>query len=123
MRTPIIKGLKIITEQENKGLKQLLKLSFILILVQALIILFSLSFLPSQVPLFYSRPWGEEQLAHPLYLFILPLANLVIFILNSILLSFIGKKELLIRQILIICILLFNFLSLITLIQIIRLVI
>lgn len=123
MRTPIIKGLKIITEQENKGLKQLLKLSFILILVQALIILFSLSFLPSQVPLFYSRPWGEEQLAHPLYLFILPLANLVIFILNSILLSFIEKKELLIRQILIICILLFNFLSLITLIQIIRLVI
>lgn len=123
MRAPIIKGLKIIPEQENKGLKQLLKLSFILILVQALIIIFTLSFLPSQVPLFYSRPWGEEQLAHPLYLFILPLANLVIFILNSILLSFIGKKELLIRQILIICILLFNFLSLITLIQIIRLVI
>lgn len=123
MRNPIIKGLKIIPEQENKGLKQLLKLSFILILVQALIILFSLSFLPSQVPLFYSRPWGEEQLAHPLYLFILPLANLAIFILNSILLSFIEKKELLIRQILIICILLFNFLSLITLIQIVRLII
>ena len=123
MRAPIIKGLKIIPEQENKGLKQLLKLSFILILVQALIIIFTLSFLPSQVPLFYSRPWGEEQLAHPLYLFILPLANLAIFILNSILLSFIEKKELLIRQILIICILLFNFLSLITLIQIIRLVI
>ncbi len=123
MRNPIIKGLKIIPEQENKGLKQLLKLSFILILVQALIILFSLSFLPSQVPLFYSRPWGEEQLAHPLYLFILPLANLAVFILNSILLSFIEKKELLIRQILIICILLFNFLSLITLVQIVRLVI
>jgi len=123
VRNPIIKGLKIIPEQENKGLKQLLKLSFILILVQALIILFSLSFLPSQVPLFYSRPWGEEQLAHPLYLFILPLANLAIFILNSILLSFIEKKELLIRQILIICILLFNFLSLITLVQIVRLVI
>jgi len=123
VRNPIIKGLKIIPEQENKGLKQLLKLSFILILVQALIILFSLSFLPSQVPLFYSRPWGEEQLAHPLYLFILPLANLAVFILNSILLSFIEKKELLIRQILIICILLFNFLSLITLVQIVRLVI
>jgi len=123
VRNPIIKGLKIIPEQENKGLKQLLKLSFILILVQALIILFSLSFLPSQVPLFYSRPWGEEQLAHPLYLFILPLANLAVFILNSILLSFIEKKELLIRQILIICILLFNFLSLITLIQIVRLII
>jgi len=123
VRNPIIKGLKIIPEQENKGLKQLLKLSFILILVQALIILFSLSFLPSQVPLFYSKPWGEEQLAHPLYLFILPLANLAVFILNSILLSFIEKKELLIRQILIICILLFNFLSLITLVQIVRLVI
>jgi len=123
VRAPIIKGLKIIPEQENKGLKQLLKLSFILILVQALIILFALSFLPSQVPLFYSRPWGEEQLAHPLYLFLLPLVNLAVFILNSILLSFIEKKELLIRQILIICILLFNFLSLITLVQIVRLVI
>jgi len=123
VRNPIIKGLKIIPEQENKGLKQLLKLSFILILIQTLIILFSLSFLPSQVPLFYSKPWGEEQLTHPLYLFILPLASLIVFMLDSILLSFIDKKDLLIRQILTTCILLFNFLSLITLIQIIRLVI
>jgi len=121
--TPIIKGLKIIPEQESKGLKQLLKLSFILILLQALIIILFFSFLPRQVPLLYSRPWGEEQLAHPLYLFLFPLANLIIFILNSILLSFLAKKDLLTKQILTIGVLLVNLLSLITLVQIIRLII
>ena len=33
--------------------------------------------LPPQIPLFYSRPWGEEQLATPSYL-VIPLALIVL---------------------------------------------
>jgi len=29
--------------------------------------------LPPAVPLWYSHPWGEEQLAHPAWLFLLPI--------------------------------------------------
>lgn len=41
--------------------------------------------LPEKVPLFYSRPWGEEQLASSKFLFSLPLLSLVILIGNGIL--------------------------------------
>lgn len=37
----------------------------------------SLKHLPPQVPLFYSRPWGEEQLADPRFLW-LPIGIMVI---------------------------------------------
>ncbi len=45
-------------------------------------LLFAVSWfsLPPQVPLFYSRPWGEGQLAQPLFL-LLPLVLGIIFLL------------------------------------------
>jgi len=79
------------------------------------------SFLPPQIPLFYSRPWGEEQLVHPANLFLLPGLGVLVFFANLIILSFVPKEENLINQILVGFVLVFNFLSLITLIQIIRL--
>ncbi len=54
--------------------------------------MFAYPHLPPQVPLFYSRPWGEEQLVAPIFLVILPLLSFFIFLLNiflgRILLSF-----------------------------------
>lgn len=41
-------------------------------LVQSSLILVSLGKLPPQVPIFYSRPWGEMMLAAPAALWILP---------------------------------------------------
>ncbi|MBU1327178.1 hypothetical protein KKB64_04915 [Patescibacteria group bacterium] len=38
--------------------------------------------LPPAVPLWYSRPWGEEQLAHPGWLFLLPFSSLCIYLTN-----------------------------------------
>lgn len=32
---------------------------------------------PSQIPLYYSRPWGEDQLTTPMFLFLLPGGTLV----------------------------------------------
>lgn len=39
--------------------------------------------LPPAIPLWFSRPWGSDQLAHPLWLLVLPGASVVIFFLNS----------------------------------------
>lgn len=41
--------------------------------------------LPPEVPLFYSRPWGEAQLASPWFLLVLPALSLFITALNFIL--------------------------------------
>jgi len=108
---------------ENQEIKHLFQIAFILWLGEVLLILFTWSFLPSQVPFFYSRPWGEEQLANPAMLFLLPGLGLVIFFINLLVATFLPKEEKLMKQILMMAFLVFNFLSLVTLIQIIRLVI
>lgn len=38
--------------------------------------------LPPQLPLLYSKPWGEEQLADSWFIFVLPLALHIFFFLN-----------------------------------------
>lgn len=107
----------------NQEVKKILQLAFVLWLSEIVLILFGWKFFPTEIPLFYSRPWGQEQLAKPLTLFILPGLGLVIFFLNSVISSLALKKERLMKQILAMAFLVFNFLSLITLIQIMRLVI
>lgn len=39
--------------------------------------------LPPQIPLFYSRPWGENQLADTWIIFIIPLILNFLYIINS----------------------------------------
>jgi len=63
-------------------------LSFICILGQVSLILVSWSKLPPQVPLFYSRPWGEQMLARPVFLWILPVMALLAVGLNYFLTNF-----------------------------------
>ena len=107
----------------NQGVKKILQLAFIFWLGELLLIIFGWKFFPSEIPLFYSRPWGQEQLVKPLALFILPGLGLIIFFLNSLTSGLVAKDESLLKQILAIAFLVFNFLSLITLVQIMRLVI
>lgn len=52
------------------------------IIGQSLLILVSLAKLPEQVPLFYSRPWGEAILAPPFALGLLPLLALISLVAN-----------------------------------------
>lgn len=115
--------MKLIVLPENQEIKHFLQIAFILWLGEVLLILFSWSFLPPQVPFFYSLPWGEEQLVRPAMLFLLPGLGLVIFFINSSISAFLPKEEKLMKQILMIAFLVFNFLSLVTLIQIVRLII
>lgn len=53
--------------------------------------------LPPQVPLFYSLPWGEEQLASPLLLLLVPGSVLAIIFFNLISTAFFPEEKLLLR--------------------------
>lgn len=115
--------MKIIPLEKDSGIKNIIKIALFLWLIEIILIASAWSFLPYQVPLFYSQPWGQEQLATPINLFLFPLLGLLIFFLNSLIFSFIPKNEKLIKKILMTTFLVFNFLSLVTLAQIIRLMI
>jgi len=52
------------------------------ILAQVSLILVSWGKLPPELPLFYSRPWGEAILASPLFLWILPTVAALLTIAN-----------------------------------------
>jgi hypothetical protein len=107
----------------NHKVRKIQQLGFVFLFSEIALILFGWKFFPTEIPLFYSRPWGQEQLVKPIMLFILPGLGLIIFLINSIVSSLIPKGEPLMKQILAMAFLVFNFLSLITLIQIMRLVI
>lgn len=60
------------------------KFFFILSNILIIILTFGLAFfsysdLPPEVPLWYSRPWGETQLAPKMFIFLIPLISLLIF--------------------------------------------
>jgi len=69
-----------------------LRLNLIIISLQIILIVIFFSQLPPQVPLYYSRPWGEAQLAPTHHLFILPLISILFLLINSLVsLPFIEK--------------------------------
>jgi len=78
--------------------------------------------LPPQVPLFYSRPWGERQLVSPPTLLFLPSLSLAVLIINILISRFLMAYSFLI-DVLFWCGTLFSFLSLINLIKIITTII
>jgi len=89
---------------------------------QILLILFFWQKLPPEIPLFYSRPWGKEQLTTPFGLFILPSLSLTIILIHSAFIYFIPKEEKFISKILDVSTTVFNFLCLVTLTKIILLI-
>lgn len=66
-------------------------------------LLFALFFksLPAQVPLFYSKPWGQDQLAQPVFLVLPLLLSVVFFALNVLLAERVFKTKLFVRNVLI----------------------
>lgn len=77
--------------------------------------------LPPLVPLWYSKPWGDEQLAHPFWLLVLPGSSIIWYVFT---IFFVGKYLKLYRifgQILFLAALTVSLLSAITLINIILL--
>ena len=77
----------------EKGITLAIQVSFILIALQFGMILIFFSQLPNEVPLFYSLPWGESQLASGQVLFILPGLSLTTLLFNTIISVFFIKTE------------------------------
>lgn len=106
---------------------------FIILFIQASLFLTFLSFglfffylltnkLPPEVPLYFSKSWGKQQLAHKYELLILPFSSLLVFAINFSLARFLYKHHLLLAQIVLAFSPLFSLLSAISLYQIISLV-
>lgn len=56
--------------------------------------------LPSHVPLYYSRPWGEVRLAPKGFLFLLPTLGLTVSIVNVVLSQFLKSHDVFIVKVL-----------------------
>ncbi len=66
-----------------------------LILTGVIFLLLGITFkrLPPLVPLYYSLPWGEDQLAKKLELFFIPFSAVVIFLLNVVISLLFLKRD------------------------------
>src|SRR3990167_2994868 len=56
-------------------------------LVSVLVLAWSWRDLPPKGPLWYSKPWGEERLASPFFLFLVPLSALITYVINRTMLT------------------------------------
>jgi hypothetical protein len=92
------------------------------VLVQFGMILMKFSSLPPQIPLYYSQPWGEVQLASASSIIILPVASVLVLIINNILAVFFLNSVQLLSRLLIVGSLAFSFFSTIATYQIISLI-
>lgn len=71
------------------------------ILIMTLFILVFFRFLPAKLPLFYSLPWGERQLADHLQFMILPAILAVITLLNVAISSHLHQQQSFFKKVLI----------------------
>lgn len=70
------------------------------ILAQTSLLLVSWGRLPPEVPLFYSRPWGEQILAAPVFLFLMPAIAIFCFLANWLLASFVWRGDFFLEKVL-----------------------
>lgn len=54
-------------------------------MVMAALFAFKLRYFPEQIPLFYSRPWGEAQIVDYWYIVLIPVLMHVFYLINGIL--------------------------------------
>ena len=73
------------------------KFTLVVIIASLFFLFFSWSKLPPEVPLFYSLPWGKEQLVLPYFLWFLPLSSHLFLLLNSFLSSYFAEDKFLVR--------------------------
>lgn len=80
---------------QEKINKKVFRWNLIFIILQLILLFFKFNDLPVSVPLYYSLPWGETQLALASTLFLLPAFSLIVGLVNSILaVSFSGSNPL-----------------------------
>lgn len=104
---------------------------FIRIVHKFVIVLFILSvgffvwrfpLLPPEIPLWFSRPWGADQLAPSYWLLLVPVSSLLWYCLDLFISIYITSEYLIFTQMLFLSALIVNLLSFVTLIKILFLV-
>jgi hypothetical protein len=78
--------------------------------------------LPPAVPIWFSRPWGEDQLASPYWLLLLPASSIVWYGIDLLIGIYVTAEYLVFTQMLFLSSLIVSLLSFVTLIKIIFLV-
>ena len=78
---------------QEKTIRLATRISFVILFFSLSLLLLTWKNLPPQLPLFYSLPWGEEQLGKPVFLLILPLSSLFWGTLNFFLAIFSFEKH------------------------------
>jgi len=106
-------------QQKDNG--QIFRSNLLVITVQIVYLIYKFNDLPPQVPLYYSLPWGESQLASASQLFFLPTFSIIFGLINNLLAATIFAKITLLSKLLVITSLLISILSSVTLYQIISL--
>jgi hypothetical protein len=101
---------------------QIFRWNIIFILCQVAILFIKFNNLPPQIPLFYSLPWGESQIASVSSIFILPVLSIVIMLLNNFLAVFFLKSSKLLSRILVVVSLICSVFATIAIFEIISLV-
>ncbi|MFA7675948.1 MAG: hypothetical protein WCY28_00855 [Candidatus Shapirobacteria bacterium] len=100
----------------------LFRWNLVLIIFQIIILVFKFNSLPTHVPLYYSLPWGENQLGAASSLFLLPTFSIVVLLINNLIATFFLKTIPLFSRLLTVFSLVFSFLSAISLTRIINLI-
>jgi hypothetical protein len=83
--------------QELIGEEKIFRLSFAIgfffFLLSTLLLFLKFKSLPPQVPLFYSKPWGEERIPAKIWLWLIPSLSMLILLFNFLILPPFLKKE------------------------------
>lgn len=84
--------------KDDKSVQKLYLVTFLTYFIMIIILTLKWSVLPPEIPLFYSLPWGQDQLAQNWQILLLPLGSLAIIFINTFLsLFFVGKETLMVR--------------------------
>ncbi len=97
---------------------EVIKGSFLVLFASFFVLVFGLRSLPHEVPLFYSLPWGEQQLASSISLFFLILFSLAVVLLNWAGAVFVYKEQVFLARALIFLGLIISLLVSITIVKI-----
>ena len=97
--------------------------NLIFIVIQLTVLIWQFGNLPQQVPLYYSLPWGEQQLVSTSTLFLIPTFSIVLYLVNHLFAVGYSQKNPLLSQLLIFTSLIVSFFFLLTLLKIIYLVV
>ena len=101
----------------------ILRWNLIMILIQFGFAWYRYNDLPPEIPLFYSRPWGAEQLANSSQIFLLPVSSFIVLMLNIFFSVFLLRTNSLLSKLLIITSLVFSAFALIAIVRSVSLVV